>query len=144
MGKKYDGRRTDAWALGVVLYALTTGGMPFVEDSDGKGRKSYLLKIAKAEFHWPAEKGTSEGDEVVHRSAGVGADAVRLVTPSLKALVESLLVRDPEKRAKVDDVWGMEWMAGEGRPERVFGWVSPPEAGDDVLERPWSRHLVSR
>ncbi|PRQ71216.1 Protein kinase-like domain-containing protein [Rhodotorula toruloides] len=51
MGKRYDGRKTDAWALGVVLYALITGVMPFVQGSGG--RRGYLLKIAKADWRWP-------------------------------------------------------------------------------------------
>ncbi|GAA5980901.1 hypothetical protein JCM11641_005478 [Rhodosporidiobolus odoratus] len=80
MGKKYDGRMTDAWALGVVLFAIVTGVMPFVEDpnplhgstgaaagagaggmSDGeaskKGRRAYLMKIAKADYRWPGQGG---------------------------------------------------------------------------------------
>ncbi|BGP22531.1 serine/threonine protein kinase [Rhodotorula toruloides] len=51
MGKRYDGRKTDAWALGVVLYALIMGVMPFVQGSGG--RRGYLLKIAKADWRWP-------------------------------------------------------------------------------------------
>ncbi|KAK4701299.1 hypothetical protein P7C70_g4934, partial [Phenoliferia sp. Uapishka_3] len=177
MGKKYDGRRTDAWALGVVLYALITGGMPFVEDSDGRGRKGYLLKIAKAEVRWPSSAPSSMMSPASPpRSAGstgsfgssnnsdldvnasmstvrpvaselgrptMSTDATRLVTPSLKALVGKLLVRDPEKRAKVDDLWGMEWMQGEGRPEKTIGWVSPRKEGDtDGGREVWSRELL--
>ncbi|KAE8265113.1 hypothetical protein A4X09_0g6762 [Tilletia walkeri] len=35
MGRRYDGRKTDAWALGVVGYALLTGSLPFLEDLPG-------------------------------------------------------------------------------------------------------------
>ena len=48
----------DAWACGVVLYALTTRCLPF--DSlhvhgglNSKGRKGMLLRIAKCEYSWP-------------------------------------------------------------------------------------------
>ncbi|CAD6890829.1 unnamed protein product [Tilletia controversa] len=37
MGRRYDGRKTDAWALGVVAYALLTGSLPFLEDLPGSG-----------------------------------------------------------------------------------------------------------
>ncbi|KAM0755882.1 kinase-like protein [Meredithblackwellia eburnea MCA 4105] len=194
MGKKYDGRKTDAWALGVVLYALITGGMPFVENSDGKGRKGYLLKIAKAEFRWPSvpgepalassassstnttpvsptgstgmvvktpvsasstisTTGSSEGEAMSAstvtgaRAAAALSDAARLVSPAVKFLVSKLMVRDPEKRIKVDDVWDLEWMRGEGRPERLDGWVTPTSGSEvrgDVLalDSVWKREEV--
>lgn len=138
MGKKYDGRRTDAWALGVVLFALTTGGMPFVEEG---ARKAYLLKIAKGEYKWPSSPSLEEEEAAGERTPklGSGGDAARLVTPALKALVGRLLVRDPEKRARVDELWEMEWMQGEGRAERVDGWVSPKEDGEGAVEGTWER-----
>ncbi|GAA6042212.1 hypothetical protein JCM8097_005095 [Rhodosporidiobolus ruineniae] len=57
MGKKYDGRLTDAWALGVVLFAVITGVMPFVEEAGAgaRGRRAYLLRIAKADYRWPGQ-----------------------------------------------------------------------------------------
>lgn len=132
MGKKYDGRSTDAWAVGVVLFALITGEMPFIElDS----RRTYLMKIAKGEYAWPKEKSSIDNSgQLVSPISPEGGHptttdspmntATRLATPALKSLVGSLLVRDPEKRLKVDDVWNSEWMNGIGRPEKVLGWVS--------------------
>ena len=116
MGKKYDGRKTDAWALGVVLFSLVTGVLPFVEDEkDPRGRKGYLLRIAKAEYRWP----TGEGEDT------------RLVTTAVKDLVGKLLVRDPEKRVGVEALWEMAWMSGEGRVERESGWISAKEEGEE-------------
>lgn len=81
MAQPYDGRHTDAWACGVVLFALATRVLPFDADvsryRDGDvtpaaddrmeqarfprsratkdTKRSYLLRIAKGEYHWPGE-----------------------------------------------------------------------------------------
>jgi serine/threonine protein kinase len=85
MAKPYDGRETDAWACGVVLFALATRVLPFDADvsrfylsstSDEKrGRdpspgahsipekkdtkRSYMLRIANGEYHWPGDASRS-------------------------------------------------------------------------------------
>lgn len=122
MGKKYDGRQTDVWALGVVLYAIITGEMPFVEEADRK-RRAYLMKVAKGQYAWPSE----------------GTEAGRLVTEDLKELVGRLLEREPEKRATVEEIFELKWMRGEGATEKVMGWVSPMVGGDQSIEARWSR-----
>lgn len=111
-GSMYDGRKTDAWACGVVLYALATRALPFdrkvssMSSSHGHGstdgaaetRRSYLLRIAQGVFAWP-EPGTSGS---------------RLSTEGVQRVVGRLLVRDPAKRAWIWDVWDEGWMEGEG------------------------------
>ncbi|KAG9051141.1 hypothetical protein FS837_011987 [Tulasnella sp. UAMH 9824] len=144
MAIKYDGRQTDAWACGVVLYALATRHLPFdhvnvgpgsgggsgsehggslaspngsvASSVGGKGRRSYLIRIAKNEYSWPTDE-TSK----------------KLVTPGLKKVVERLLVRDPKKRATVSQLWDEEWMNGEGgtsRPTEGFRINTAPD--DDI------------
>lgn len=114
MGRPYDGRQTDAWACGVVLYALTTRRLPFDSLHGGfnsKARKGMLFRIAKGEYSWPKPE-----DE------GPGLWEI----PGVQRIVERLLVWNPEQRWKIDALWQEEWMSGEGSPTPPPRSVSPP------------------
>ncbi|KAK4686835.1 tRNA (cytidine32/guanosine34-2'-O)-methyltransferase, partial [Tremellales sp. Uapishka_1] len=122
MGRAYDGRQTDSWAIGVVLYTLIAGELPFDSDFYLSGRarsnsiglqkderKRKMMRIAKGEYGW---------------REGVGSEDAR-------ALVGKLLERDPKKRLRVgsEEIWDEQWMKGPGevrRPE--FG------ANEDIGE----------
>ncbi len=102
MGKTYDGRETDAWAMGVVLYALITGELPFdgaAEEgaNEREERKRKMMRIAKGIYTWPEDVG-SEG---------------------ARNLVGKLLTREAKKRLRVGQAWKEEWMRG-------LGEVTPP------------------
>ena len=129
----YDARKTDAWACGVVLYALVGRKLPFGEGTfvvdDGgerkigseKGRQAagtglakrrhWLMKIARGEWVWPGE----ETDPV---ERAVVDDNDELVGPTLRKskgsrrIVEKLLIRDPQKRARIVDLREDVWMCG--------------------------------
>lgn len=141
MGKRYDGRQTDAWALGVVLFALITGYLPFVEDGtvgphdtpskttngtspsargSTKSRRNYLLKIAKGEYAWPASAPATATALAGAKNSGTeeSSDANRLVNERVKSLVAGLLARDPKNRVRTEDVWDFEWMRGPGEPAK--------------------------
>ena len=52
IGQDYDGRATDAWALGVLLYALMEGRLPF-DPIPGARRKSPTShRIARCDWQW--------------------------------------------------------------------------------------------
>lgn len=132
IGKRYDGRQTDVWAMGVVLYALLSGSLPFLssgegsnpsingrgmanarEDSheshliDARARKSQLLRIAKGDLRWP-----SQANDECHDTPDpeVCPSQHRLITPPARLLVARLLRRDAAKRAAAWDVWDETWM----------------------------------
>ncbi|KAI9443703.1 kinase-like domain-containing protein [Lactarius psammicola] len=112
----YDGRETDAWALGVVLFALATRALPFdpplmldapPADADAeRARRRWVLRVVRGEWAWPApvvgeqEQGT--GEEVR------GAQLVRLT--AVRDVVARLLVSDPRHRARVGALWDEPWM----------------------------------
>ncbi|WVR03587.1 hypothetical protein IAU60_000579 [Kwoniella sp. DSM 27419] len=131
MGRSYDGRETDAWAMGVVLYGLIVGELPFDReeeypggsgpntpssarpwtpslDARSRGRKK-MLRIAKGEYSFP--------DAVGSRDA--------------RGLVGKLLVRDPKKRARLVDLWDEPFMdpSREGAIPRPLAQTPTPTPG---------------
>ncbi|TBU41074.1 kinase-like protein, partial [Dichomitus squalens] len=127
MGRPYDGRETDAWACGVVLYALATRRLPFdpppppphaapegleadweVQRRKRAERKALLNRIAVGAYAWP-DVARTDPAEPLRGAALARSEGVRRV-------VGHLLVRDPRKRSRVADLWIDEWMHGEGAP----------------------------
>eukprot|EP01097_Dermamoeba_algensis_P005299 TRINITY_DN3363_c0_g1_i2.p1 TRINITY_DN3363_c0_g1~~TRINITY_DN3363_c0_g1_i2.p1 ORF type:complete len:295 (-),score=46.44 TRINITY_DN3363_c0_g1_i2:167-1051(-) len=84
--ESYDGRKTDMWALGCILFALVTGYQPF--DSDNTDELFQLIKMG---HHESLPKDLSK--EVVQ-------------------LIKGLLETRPERRLTIERTKAHPWLSG--------------------------------
>jgi serine/threonine protein kinase len=57
-GKKYLGVETDLWSMGIILYILLCGGLPF-DDDDERVMKELILAGTYDEPEWLSDRGYS-------------------------------------------------------------------------------------
>ncbi|KAI6783237.1 Serine/threonine-protein kinase-like protein, partial [Emericellopsis cladophorae] len=112
MGQPYDGRATDAWTLGVLLYALLEARLPFdphpgMSDTH-RMRSRTSHRIARVEWRW-VTYADDEGDGDPQKFMDVGLEGAMEVT-------EGLLKR-ARSRWTLDKVAGREWVSGGIRVE---------------------------
>ncbi|KAG0174174.1 hypothetical protein DFQ28_004659 [Apophysomyces sp. BC1034] len=90
-GSGYDGRKTDTWALGIILYALLVGYLPFrYNPTNGERVSKLFYRIVKAEVKWPSNH-------------SISAEA--------RQVVERILVRNPDKRISLQNIANLPWFA---------------------------------
>lgn len=82
-GKKYDGPEVDVWSLGVILYTLVSGSLPF----DGQNLKELRERVLRGKYRIPFYMSTD-----------------------CENLLKKFLVLNPEKRASLEVIMQDKWM----------------------------------
>ncbi|XP_050463296.1 MAP/microtubule affinity-regulating kinase 3-like [Cataglyphis hispanica] len=84
-GKHYAGPEIDVWSLGVVLYVLVCGALPF----DGSTLQSLRDRVLSGRFRIPY-----------------------FMTTDCESLIRKMLVLEPSKRYTIPQIKRHRWMAG--------------------------------
>lgn len=135
LGQPYDGRSTDAWALGVLLYALIEGRLPFDAPPGRPDRSRNTHRIARCDWIWcrfgdengdwvdgaeltPTSNTTSDTSPM--GTAGVNGTRYKGIQDwaGARICVEGLLRKLRTGRKSLDEIAEMEWVA-QGLPGSV-------------------------
>nr|CAD2189428.1 unnamed protein product [Meloidogyne enterolobii] len=92
LAQEYDGRLSDVWSLGVILYILVTAGFPFPGDSVEKLKRAVLSDHLKIPF-W--------------------------VSVECADLIRKMLTISPAKRYNLQQVIQHRWFSAGKMPEQI-------------------------
>ncbi|KIX09626.1 uncharacterized protein Z518_00707 [Rhinocladiella mackenziei CBS 650.93] len=117
MGQPYDGRQTDAWALGVLLYALMEGRLPFDPLPGARGDPATLRartphRIARCEWAW-----VKYGDEDGEWDPEKGREF-----QGAMECVDGLLKRNTRRKA-LTEIREMPWVKDGIQVDGGLRWV---------------------
>ncbi|XP_033000634.1 serine/threonine-protein kinase MARK1 isoform X3 [Lacerta agilis] len=103
-GKKYDGPEVDVWSLGVILYTLVSGSLPF----DGQNLKELRERVLRGKYRIPFYMSTD-----------------------CENLLKKLLVLNPIKRGSLEQIMKDRWMNVGHEEEELKPYTEPePDFND--------------
>lgn len=121
MGQTYDGRQTDSWALGVLLYAMMEGRLPFDPpiNSNGKAvRGKVTHRIAKVEWSWVAFQ---DHEEEFERDGKTEEDAATDWMGGIWIVEGALRRRDA--RLLTTEMVEQPWVKGCAPEKLEYAWM---------------------
>ncbi|XP_068443892.1 serine/threonine-protein kinase MARK2 isoform X4 [Clinocottus analis] len=97
-GKKYDGPEVDVWSLGVILYTLVSGSLPF----DGQNLKELRERVLRGKYRIPFYMSTD-----------------------CENLLKKFLILNPSKRGSLEQIMRDRWMNVGHEEEELKPYIEP-------------------
>ncbi|XP_077089454.1 serine/threonine-protein kinase MARK2 isoform X24 [Siphateles boraxobius] len=97
-GKKYDGPEVDVWSLGVILYTLVSGSLPF----DGQNLKELRERVLRGKYRIPFYMSTD-----------------------CENLLKKFLILNPTKRGSLEQIMKDRWMNVGHEDEEMKPYIEP-------------------
>ncbi|TNM93551.1 hypothetical protein fugu_001727 [Takifugu bimaculatus] len=116
-GKKYDGPEVDVWSLGVILYTLVSGSLPF----DGQNLKELRERVLRGKYRIPFYMSTD-----------------------CENLLKKFLILNPSKRGSLEQIMRDRWMNVGYEDEELKPYIEPqpdykdPKKTDIMLQMGFS------
>uniref|UniRef100_A0A8C7Y1C5 MAP/microtubule affinity-regulating kinase 3 n=1 Tax=Oryzias sinensis TaxID=183150 RepID=A0A8C7Y1C5_9TELE len=120
-GKKYDGPEVDVWSLGVILYTLVSGSLPF----DGQNLKELRERVLRGKYRIPFYMSTD-----------------------CENLLKKFLILNPSKRGSLEQIMRDRWMNVGYEEEELKPYIEPqpdykdPKRTDVMLQMGYSQEEI--